>query len=546
MEALQDMALTKIKPSPRNIRKHFDPKKMTELEASIRDKGVRVPIMVRPAKGHYLLVYGERRWTASKNIKAKTIPAIIAKLTDDQALEYQVIENLQREDLTPMDEARGFQALLKKLKWTKDALASKIGKSVRYVATRVRLLTLPAKVQEALDNGTISPGHGEVMLRLHDPKQQKDLLDEIIGDKLSVRAAENMLDNYGTSFTHAQFDTTECSKCESNGKLQVELFDTDTDLEGSCMNRVCFMQKGHDHIKHQVKELKAKGFTVLDQKSWDSRKNKRQFDKWELKDMGRVYKSQCKAGCKSFVYILESDKYHDDRPPTLTEGCLDEKCMQKAKRAKKKGKDAPAPKGTAKQEEKARQELNETKIENFVGEARRKFWRATAIKNRTKLINKAIILSRLLTDVGTNNAAQFLPWYEGKKVPEWCNDWTVRRLYALGEKQIDKMTDRVVAYNIENLYDDQDLAFMTAELKFSIDKHWTITKEYLDAHTKPLLMDLAKEIGLIKYLEKKEPTCNVPGTLAGYSKTDMVETFLKSGFDLLKCKTPKAMLRKVT
>lgn len=205
IEGLHSIPLALIQPSPENPRKNFEPKPLAELAESIKIHGVRQPVLVRPLKGDkYQLVVGERRWRASKLAGKTEIPAIVdSKLSDSEALEIMVIENLQREDVHPLDEALGYELLMKKAaesdpdlgslpgspRHTVDSIAAKVGKSVGYVYARLKLLALTPAAREAFQQNHITAGHAVLIARLQPFDQIKALgacfKNYITGDELA-------------------------------------------------------------------------------------------------------------------------------------------------------------------------------------------------------------------------------------------------------------------------------------------------------------------------------------------------------------------------
>jgi ParB family chromosome partitioning protein len=180
-----------ITPHPGQPRQRFDPEKLQELVQTIREKGVLSPILVRSHGEGYQLISGERRWRAAKMAGLKEIPAILREVSDQEALELSLIENIQREDLSPLEEARAYQALMELHNTTQEELAKRLGKDRSTLANALRLLKLPKPAQEALDKGQITPGHARCILSVKN-EQQETLLRAILARGLSVRAAEDM------------------------------------------------------------------------------------------------------------------------------------------------------------------------------------------------------------------------------------------------------------------------------------------------------------------------------------------------------------------
>jgi ParB family chromosome partitioning protein len=178
-----------IVPHPSQPRQHFDEAKLGELVQTIKEKGVLTPVIVRSYGTTYQLVSGERRWRAAKLAGLKEIPAILREVSDREALELSLIENIQREDLTPLEEARAYQALMSLYGVTQEELARRLGKDRSTIANSLRLLKLPPEAQSALERGEITAGHARCILSVASELQPK-LLKWIITKGLSVRAAE--------------------------------------------------------------------------------------------------------------------------------------------------------------------------------------------------------------------------------------------------------------------------------------------------------------------------------------------------------------------
>lgn len=191
-DVITEIKLVDIEPKKDQPRKIFDEEKLIELADSIRQNGVITPILVQEAEnGYYSIIAGERRWRASKLAGLKVIPAIIKKSDGQKVYELSLIENLQREDLNPVEEAFGYQKLMQDYGLTQEAVANKLSKSRSSVANSLRLLNLQKEVLEALESGDISVGHAKVLLSLSDKGEQKRLCKMTIDNKLSVRDLEN-------------------------------------------------------------------------------------------------------------------------------------------------------------------------------------------------------------------------------------------------------------------------------------------------------------------------------------------------------------------
>lgn len=191
----QEIAVDKIDPNPYQTRRRINETALEELTESIRASGVVQPVVLRPvANGRYQLVAGERRWNASKRAGKTTIPAVIRQISNEQAMEITIIENLQREDLNPMEQARAFERLSREFSLTQEQIASRTGKDRASIANFIRLLKLPEDVQNALEAGALSFGHGKVLLTLAGfPEHMDRAAREIIEKQLSVRQTEELV-----------------------------------------------------------------------------------------------------------------------------------------------------------------------------------------------------------------------------------------------------------------------------------------------------------------------------------------------------------------
>lgn len=187
-----DVSVGKIKPNPYQPRKTFDQKALEELSESIKENGLFQPILLRETLVGYEIISGERRYRASKLAGLKTIPAIIYDYTDQQMMEVALVENIQREDLSIVEEARSYQSLIDNLGYTQEQLANKVGKSRSHVANIIRLLKLDDNILESVDKGLLSMGYVKVLITIDNKKRQHQIVDQIISQNLNVRQTEQL------------------------------------------------------------------------------------------------------------------------------------------------------------------------------------------------------------------------------------------------------------------------------------------------------------------------------------------------------------------
>ena len=192
-EVIHQLEVGDLRPNPYQPRKTFDNKSLKELSESIKENGVFQPIIIRKSVNGYEIIAGERRFRASKLAKKKTIPAIIRDFDEAQMMEVAVLENLQREDLTPLEEAQAYEMLQKNLGLTQAEVSKRLGKSRPYIANYLRLLTLPQKTKRLLQRGELSMGQARTLLGLKDKDSIDDLARKVVKNGITVRQLESLV-----------------------------------------------------------------------------------------------------------------------------------------------------------------------------------------------------------------------------------------------------------------------------------------------------------------------------------------------------------------
>lgn len=193
IDEIQQIAIGDLRTNPYQPRKTFDADALEELKTSIKEYGIIQPLIVRKSIKGYEIVAGERRFRAAKMADLKEVPAIVKDFDDDKMMEIALLENLQREDLTIIEEALAYKGLLEQLKLTQDELSNKIGKSRSHISNTIRLLSLPDDVIAFVNNGELSMGHARAILGLKDKAQIHPLVKKIIKEKLNVRQVEHLV-----------------------------------------------------------------------------------------------------------------------------------------------------------------------------------------------------------------------------------------------------------------------------------------------------------------------------------------------------------------
>jgi len=250
-ETVEQLHVKSIKPNPYQPRKVFDNDAIEELRDSIKEHGILQPIIVRKTGTFYEIVAGERRYRAAKLADLDEIPAIVRNLTDVETMEIAILENLQREDLTPIEEAEAYIKLMDNLKITQEQLAFRLGKSRSHIANHIRLLSLPEKIRQLITDGKLSMGHGRTLLGLRKKEQIPLVAERVLKEGLNVRQLERLvqhlnedvsretknkekkdlfLQEYESSLRDYFGTNVNIKKSKNKGKIEIEFF-SEEDLE---------------------------------------------------------------------------------------------------------------------------------------------------------------------------------------------------------------------------------------------------------------------------------------------------------------------------
>ena len=185
--------VSEIRPNPRQPRRYFDEQRIAELAESIRHQGVLQPLVVRKADSGYELIVGERRFRAAQRAGLERVPVIVKEVSDAESLEMALVENIQREELTPIEEALAYRQLMDEFQLTQEDVAKRVGKSRPVIANLLRVLNLPEEIKEDVDRGSLSVGHARSLLALETPQKQIDMARQVVRQGLSVRETETLV-----------------------------------------------------------------------------------------------------------------------------------------------------------------------------------------------------------------------------------------------------------------------------------------------------------------------------------------------------------------
>ena len=238
-EGSVSLPISQVEPGLNQPRKRFDPETLEELRQSIEVHGVIQPLTVRRlATGYYQIIAGERRWRAAKAAGLTDIPAVVIEADDRKVMEIGLIENLQREDLNPAEEARGYKVLMEEYGLTQEALAQRMGKSRPAVANTLRLLALPEELMAMLEEGTLSAGHARALLPLPSPEVQLACAKKVVEGQLSVRQTEALVK------AMSKPEKEEKPPADNKDDIQLYLDVLEKDLSGSLGRKVKIAHKG--------------------------------------------------------------------------------------------------------------------------------------------------------------------------------------------------------------------------------------------------------------------------------------------------------------
>lgn len=237
--------ITKIEPNREQPRKNFDEDALQELADSIKQFGLLQPILVQDRKTHYEIIAGERRWRAAKLAGLKEVPVIIRDYTEREIVEISLIENIQREDLNPIEEALAYKRLLTEFNLKQDEIAERVSKSRTAVTNSMRLLKLCDEVQQMIIDDMISSGHARALISIEDPEEQYNIAQKIFDEKLSVRDVEKLVKNLNKPEKPKK-------EKEEDKSLEVIYQDVEEKLKQSLGTKVAIASKGNGSGKIEI------------------------------------------------------------------------------------------------------------------------------------------------------------------------------------------------------------------------------------------------------------------------------------------------------
>ena len=536
-------------------------KGIEELTASVKEKGIIQPIIVRPVKGngHYEIVAGHRRYLAATNAGLEEIPAIVQELPDDEAIEVAIIENDQREDANPLDEAKAFKRLMENDE--AETIAARIGRTVGYVLGRVRLLGLCKEAKQALSNGKISLGHAQVLLRLSGKDEQRALLSDILsgenGHGITVAAAKAMVRENSLALEDAPFDTKGCTSCSFRSGNQAELFPELKDTD-ECSDRACFYKKTLAYYRAKTKEKEYAGFRVI--KDIEEIKELGGFsgDKMKLivpsvKEASPYsypasyyppkYKSKCEKCTDHHAFYVYEEKVYSGTRIEAGEICLNPKCLAEMLKEKEKVKQQAEKENTKKNDgltEKPAREVNPLTLRVHAEAARDRFMvtHLTPRVESSEALTKRFIICHMLDRFTyfSGNAKQV----RDEIVKEICppeyfkerkfSGWHLYLLVmAVPEERLSDLLTKVVLATLP-FTDPKVLLHMTPEAGIDMTRDFVMDETFINTKTKAELLRMVKDLGLNVAATEKNKKAEIVAAiqaqdLVGKATPELMESF---------------------
>jgi ParB/RepB/Spo0J family partition protein len=530
-QEFKQVQLNEIIPNPDNPRKRFEGKKFDELVASIRQKGVLEPILLRPIDGAYMLVAGERRWRAACEVakenggtETHAIPALVRELSDDDAFDIMTIENLQREDLTEIEEARAFRTYVKKK--GDDAipdLADRIGVKAKYIRRRIRVLVLPAKLIKWWDQGVLTFSHLEEFMRLNKKDELKDMIEWFEEQflrweqPLTISHLRRKISEISPELETARFDRAVCISCHFNSKVQKALFGMDTDYL-KCLNRTCFIKKQTTWLDEHWEEqnwAEANGWRYREEFAWN-----------DFEWIGWKKLSQKCKGCKDLVILVDLNGQPSANFMGGTKGqaCIGDKpCFQAEQRIANKITGTPSKPEPKNHGTEFREAFYAERLPQAIGEL------APDDDKALRAILMAMI--NLNWDV-QNRFCEIVGLPTWKQTRELIVHITGMELADVKRALRDLSVTSIMNYSFGAYNRHQVGRFLGISLK----EEWQIHEEYLKKKTIREILEIGETLGILKDEKARaflhEKLLKKPGRYDQCKKTELIKVFLESGVDL--------------
>lgn len=534
----QEIGLTQIRINPLNPRKNFSGPKYDELLASVRLRGVIVPVLLRPLSDNalgpvYEIIAGERRWRASceaakenGGVDGASIPAIVQEMSDDDAYDCMTVENLQRVDLTPLEEARAFKLYLdRKGPESLPDLAERIGINPCYIRRRTAVLGLREEILKAWEEGHIAHGHLEQLVRVSDPKEQEEFFEDLLHMDMSVKHLKERIESRTPKLSAALFAKPLCGclTCPQNTDVQRSLFGEGIATKALCLNPDCF--KKHQGEWIQANWLKFKSSRKLETNGARFRDDGR-YNEYE-----NIYnlREKCKA-CEHCQSIISLDgKVDHDQACFGSKQCHNALYRLSSAAAKKEA-DPNAPR-VSWHGEFFREEFFKTRIPELTN---------TLPPDDEKVL-RILLLSIIETHGGASDAFAKKQTVNKENRSSWGYDHSRKSWPVIESLQGPELRSILQELSLLILMDPRTI---TPPTRFAVGVHlgsdlsteWRMTKEYLDKKTTKEIHKIADQFGIFKDEKARsyltETLGKKPDRFDLCKKGELVKIVLESGVDL--------------
>lgn len=513
-----------------NPRTKIDKNSINDLADSIKTHGILQPVLVSQINGSFRLISGERRLRAAKIAGVKEIPALVRNINEDQLLDVQIEENLQRQDLNPMEEAIAIKNYIENKDIELEELSARLNKSVQFLKERLKLTELHKRVQKLLLKEEMTFAQAKIMATLS-RKDQIELLNSLNEEgcaihKMTAYEFQRVVENdFMCSLNNVSFDKQDCLKCLYRSDAQLDFFDSPETIKSKCLNRICFNKKLDEQTKKKLEKCEKRGNKILTGEEYieqENSKKSRDFGIGKPYNMSKEEWKEC-LGCEQLGAYESRHPYSSE---TIGRICLNKRCFNLKTKT-----DSSNGNGHDK----------EAILKKRLNDLRRKWLHDITEKLlQTKAIYRVVLA---LCDICYNHEHTEIFKKHGIKVESYATLKDAVRYVLLKMpknvfNKLDALLRDVLAHKVKNIdYDDDILIEMAKFHSEKYENYFIIDEDFLNAHTKDQLHDLAVEIGFDKFIENTKDVDSKTEKdrrkrWRNLSKKDLVEMFLNSGFDL--------------
>lgn len=476
-------------------RKQFSPEKMKELVESIKDQGIITPLLVCEIPGQrYEIVAGERRYRAALELKIKEVPCLVRKLSEEEAAQLRIVENLQREDVGPLEEGKEYHRLLKQFGNKIEDIAAKVAKKPGYIRSRLALVNLPEEILKGHMERKISNGHLLIIARMQDPVKQLAIFKEIVDNDMDLAGAERALINksYDYEIEYTIFDHKDCLKCDHNSSRQTTIFGG-VGEDAHCMNPACFVAKTEVAMQAAKSKIKSKGVKILTETEAEQQKFTQISVGWNGISEAQ-YKKCLKCVSRGMIVSAGFSK------ATTNDACGNAQCLKEAKAAHKKHNQS---------QNSGSSDNGEWDLKNALA----KILRVAGMKNIKEKMTKRLLLALVCKNIIEGDG----PDLERVTGIKGC-DYNTRlaKFYAIGDDKLGKIFSGITLDDIDMSGGilDEALGILGVNLK----KEVVITADLMKECVTDIKADTLPKF--VAHVKKAGYKCDIVLPVAGPVKKD--------------------------